>query len=102
MADFSSYRRQPGCTRCHNDGAQHNNTNRRRITAGFQLDKHAFEALFCAFDPDRSQGLSLTEYMGMATFLQMSTRTFTSFDPHRTGRITLDFNQWVYACANCR
>jgi hypothetical protein len=70
--------------------------------AGFTLDAHAFEAMFVAFDPDKTQGLSMTEYMGLATFLQMATRIFTGFDPQRTGRITLDFNQWLYACANCR
>ena len=70
--------------------------------AGFRLDQHAFEALFTAFDPDKSQGLSLTEYMGMTCFLQMSTHMFSGFDPQRSGRIQLDFNQWVYACANCR
>jgi hypothetical protein len=69
--------------------------------AGFQLDSHSFEALFSAFDPNRSQSMSLTEYMEMTTFLQMLTRMFTAFDPQRSGRVGLDFNQWVYACSNC-
>ena len=73
-----------------------------RCHAGFRLDQHAFEALFAAFDPDRSQGLSLTEYMGMTTYLQMATQMFSAFDPQRQGRITLDFNQWIYAASNCR
>jgi hypothetical protein len=70
--------------------------------AGFRLDSHSFEALFSAFDPDRSQSMSLTEYIGMTAFVQMTTRMFTAFDPQRSGRVCLDFNQWTYACANCR
>lgn len=73
-----------------------------RWHAGFRLDQHAFEALFTAFDPDRSQGLSLTEYMGMTAFLQMSTQMFSAFDPQRQGRITLDFNQFIFSVSNCR
>jgi hypothetical protein len=30
----------------------------------------------------------------MTLFLQSAAATFTAFDPQRSGRITLDFNQW--------
>lgn len=69
-------------------------------SAGFQLDQPAFMALFQAFDPDKSHALSLPEYIGMTLFLQSATATFTAFDAQRSGRITLDFNQWIYAASN--
>lgn len=69
-------------------------------SAGFMLDQPAFAALFTAFDPDKSGSLCLPEYIGLTLFLQSATATFTAFDAQRTGRITLDFNQWVYAASN--
>jgi hypothetical protein len=36
----------------------------------------------------------LPEYIGMTLFLQSAAATFTAFDAQRSGRITLDFNQW--------
>ncbi len=51
-------------------------------------------------DPDNSGTLSLDEYIRMCLFLQSCVRTFTAFDQQRTGRITLDFNQWVYAASH--
>jgi Ca2+-binding EF-hand superfamily protein len=68
--------------------------------AGFQLDQPAFLAVFKAFDPDASQSLSLPEYIGMTLFLQSAAATFTAFDVQRSSRITLDFNQWIYAASN--
>lgn len=70
--------------------------------AGFHLDQHAFEALFGAYDPDRSQSLGLPEYMGMSVFLKHTANMFRAFDAQRTGRITLDYNQFVYAMSHCR
>ena len=70
--------------------------------AGFQLDQHAFESAFYAFDPDRNQTLNVTEFMGLSVFAQSTARIFGAFDPQRSGRITLDYNQFVYAVSNCR
>lgn len=52
-----------------------------------------------AFDPKLSGTLSLAEYVAMATALRNAGTTFAAFDPQRKGQITLDYNQWVYACA---
>ena len=70
--------------------------------AGFKLDQHAFEALFYAYDPDRSGTCSLIEYMGVCTFLKSTALIYSAFDPQRTGRITLDYNQFVYAVSSCK
>lgn len=68
--------------------------------AGYRLDPPAFEALFRSFDPDRTNNLCLAEFMAMSVFLQGAGRTFHAFDAQRTGRITLDFSQFVYAASN--
>jgi hypothetical protein len=70
--------------------------------AGFHLDQHSFEAAFAAFDPDQTHSLSVTEYMGFTVFLQGTAQIFGAFDPQRQGRITLDYNQFVYAVSSCR
>ena len=41
-----------------------------------------------------SSTAGLPEYIGMTLFLQSAAATFTAFDAQRSGRITLDFNQW--------
>lgn len=68
--------------------------------AGYRLDTPAFEALFTAYDPDRSSTCDIVELVAMTVFLQSATATFQAFDPQRQGRITLDYNQFVYAASN--
>ncbi|GAB4817232.1 hypothetical protein N2152v2_004278 [Parachlorella kessleri] len=68
--------------------------------AGFRLDPPAFEALFKAYDPDRSGTLEMAEFVAMSVFLQSASATFRAFDSQQTGRITMDFSQFVYACSN--
>jgi len=70
--------------------------------AGFNLDEHAFYAMVRAFDPDRNGQLGLAEFIAMTLFLKSAAATFSAFDPHSEGRISLDFNQFVYACSNMR
>ncbi|KAL6768736.1 CAL1 [Auxenochlorella protothecoides x Auxenochlorella symbiontica] len=69
--------------------------------AGFNLDDPAFIALFKSFDPDKSNSLCLTEFMGMTIFLQSISAAFSAFDPRRTGQVSLNFNQAVYFVSNC-
>lgn len=70
--------------------------------AGFNLDRHAFEAVFTSYDPDNSQSCSITEFMGLTVFLKSTAMVFTAFDPHKSGKVALDYNQFVYAAASCR
>jgi hypothetical protein len=44
----------------------------------------------------------LDQYIALTMFLLSVKRTFEAFDSTRSGRITLDFNQFVYACAKTR
>ncbi|GIL47881.1 hypothetical protein Vafri_4511 [Volvox africanus] len=68
--------------------------------AGFQLDNPVLAAMMSRHDPDNSGTLTLDEYIRMCLFLQSCVRTFTAFDPQRSGQIRLDFNQWVYAASH--
>lgn len=72
------------------------------MSAGFKLDQPAFYAMLKSFDPDRNGQLGLPEFIAMTLFLRSATATFQAFDQQRTGRINLDYNQFIYACANTR
>ncbi|KAK9812460.1 hypothetical protein WJX73_001488 [Symbiochloris irregularis] len=68
--------------------------------AGYRLDGPAFEALFKAYDPDHDNVMGLPEYIAMTLVLQSAAKTFQAFDSQRTGRISLGWDQWIYAVAN--
>eukprot|EP00756_Hemistasia_phaeocysticola_P014884 Hpha_TRINITY_DN15370_c1_g1::TRINITY_DN15370_c1_g1_i1::g.87368::m.87368 len=70
--------------------------------SGFQLDQHAFEASFGAYDPDKNGTMSMTEFVGMCAYLQLALNTFQSFDPQRSGSVTIPFNQFVYMCSQTK
>ncbi|KAG1662375.1 hypothetical protein FOA52_006637 [Chlamydomonas sp. UWO 241] len=65
--------------------------------AGFHMDPPVVQAMFKRHDPNNTNTLSLDEYIRLCLFLQSCVRTFGAFDTGRSGRITLDFNQFVYA-----
>lgn len=64
------------------------------------MDAPAFEALFTVYDPDRSGSTDIAEFVAMNIFLRSAQATFQAFDAQRQGRITLDYNQFVYAASN--
>lgn len=74
--------------------------------AGFgHVDEGAIKASCQAFDPDRSNSLSLDQYIAMTLFLLGAKRAFDAFaaqQPNAGGRITVDFNQFVYAASKTR
>lgn len=70
--------------------------------AGFALDEEVFSALFVAYDPQRRKALDLTEFLGVQLFLKAASGMFHVFDYQRSGCISLDFNQFIYACTFCR
>ncbi|CAD7701160.1 unnamed protein product [Ostreobium quekettii] len=73
---------------------------RALLHAGFNLERQAFDPMVRAFDPSRSSSLDLAGYIGLSLFLKSVTATWAAFDPEKTGRISLDFNQFLYAAAN--
>eukprot|EP00803_Ostreobium_quekettii_P002857 evm.model.scf_168.9 EVM.evm.TU.scf_168.9 scf_168:64105-67522(+) len=68
--------------------------------SGFNIERHAFDTMVKAFDPNRTASLDLAAYIALSLFLKSAAATFAAFDPNKTGRITLDFNQFLYAAAN--
>ena len=44
----------------------------------------------------------LDEFIAMSVFLTSAGNVFRAFDAAKAGRVTLDFNQFLYAAANCR
>eukprot|EP01024_Parvocaulis_polyphysoides_P036599 TRINITY_DN32547_c1_g1_i4.p1 TRINITY_DN32547_c1_g1~~TRINITY_DN32547_c1_g1_i4.p1 ORF type:complete len:218 (+),score=0.69 TRINITY_DN32547_c1_g1_i4:2-655(+) len=71
------------------------------LHARFNLDQTAFYTLCRAFDPNRSGTLGLPAYIAMTLFLQSCSDVFNAFDPQRTGRVSMDFNQFIYAASHC-
>lgn len=66
------------------------------------VDETAMKHACKAFDPDRSNDLGIDQYIGLALFLHAARRVFQSFDTDRDGKITLDFNQFIYATVKTR
>eukprot|EP00899_Mesostigma_viride_P019619 jgi/Mesvir1/27659/Mv07382-RA.1 len=65
--------------------------------SGFTLDQTAFYSVCKSFDPDLTGNLRLDAYIALSLFLSSASKTFSAFDPQRTGKVTLDFNQFLYA-----
>eukprot|EP00210_Caulerpa_lentillifera_P006878 g6575.t1 len=72
------------------------------VQAGYRLHQTAFSAMVQAFDPDRKGQLGLSDFVAMTLFLKSGASIFSEFDPHTSGRITIDFSSFVYACSNMR
>mmetsp|Transcript_31983 Transcript_31983/g.71071 ORF Transcript_31983/g.71071 Transcript_31983/m.71071 type:complete len:168 (-) Transcript_31983:312-815(-) len=68
--------------------------------AGFRLDKPAFDAIFNKHDPNKASNIELTEFVRLCLSLQTAARAFAAFDPQRTGKVTLSFDQFVYAASH--
>ena len=68
------------------------------------VDDGAVKSACQAFDPDSTNGLSLDQYIAMTLFLLAAKRAFDAFAASSAtpGRITLDFNQFVYAAYKTR
>lgn len=70
--------------------------------AGFQLEQPAFTEMMKAFDPERKGKISYAPYIAMTLFIRCAANAFQAFDAGRTGRVALDFSQFIYAASNCR
>ncbi|CAK0780096.1 hypothetical protein CVIRNUC_004935 [Coccomyxa viridis] len=66
---------------------------------GYTLDTPAFEAMFRAYNPERNGVMDLTCFIAMMIFLQSANATFQAFSQGQN-RISLDYNQFIYACGN--
>ena len=42
------------------------------------------------------------EYIATCVFLRNTAANFQAFDTSRQGRVSMDYNQFVYAASNCK
>ncbi|KAG0457000.1 hypothetical protein HPP92_021837 [Vanilla planifolia] len=69
---------------------------------GFSLDLPAFLTVCESFDPTKMGNIRLDAFISLCIFVQSARNLFNSFDTAKQGRVSLDFNQFVYCTANCR
>ncbi|CAA0827732.1 Unknown protein [Striga hermonthica] len=72
------------------------------VNIGFSLDSPAFYTACEKFDQSGNGKLKLDDFISLCIFVQSARNLFNSFDTSRQGRVTLDFNQFVYCTSNCR
>lgn len=70
--------------------------------AGYALDQPAFYTLCESFDETKKGRFRLDDFISLCIFVQSARNLFTSFDTTNQGRVSLDFNQFVYCAASCR
>ncbi|KAJ7558073.1 hypothetical protein O6H91_04G024000 [Diphasiastrum complanatum] len=70
--------------------------------AGYPLDRPSFYTTCQSFDRNRTGKFRLDDFISMCIFLQSAKNLFGAFDTSKEGRVSLDFNQFVYCSANLR
>lgn len=70
--------------------------------AGFSLDQPSFLTTCQSFDPRRLGKFEEHDFISICIFLQSAKNLFSAFDSTRQGRISLDYNQFIYCAANLR
>ncbi|KAI9128500.1 hypothetical protein K1719_001493 [Acacia pycnantha] len=72
------------------------------VKIGFRLDSPAFYTACESFDQSKNGRFRLDDFISLCIFVQSARNLFNSFDTAKQGRVTLDFNQFVYCTGNCR
>ncbi|KAF8013200.1 hypothetical protein BT93_I1161 [Corymbia citriodora subsp. variegata] len=72
------------------------------VKIGFSLDSPSFYSVCESFDQKKNGRFRLDDFMSLCIFVHSARNLFSSFDTAKQGRVTLDFNQFVYCTANCR
>ncbi|XP_058090650.1 uncharacterized protein LOC131237040 isoform X7 [Magnolia sinica] len=72
------------------------------VKIGFSLDSPAFYTVCESFDQNKKGRFRLDDFISLCIFVQSTRNIFNSFDTAKQGRVSLDFNQFVYCTANCR
>ncbi|XP_058090651.1 uncharacterized protein LOC131237040 isoform X8 [Magnolia sinica] len=60
------------------------------------------EDVYESFDQNKKGRFRLDDFISLCIFVQSTRNIFNSFDTAKQGRVSLDFNQFVYCTANCR
>ncbi|KAE8808422.1 sorcin-like [Hordeum vulgare] len=66
------------------------------IKLGFSLDSPAFYTVCESFDRSKKGMVRLDEFISICIFVQSARNLFSSFDTTKQGKVTFDFNQFVY------
>ncbi|CAD5171534.1 unnamed protein product, partial [Musa acuminata subsp. malaccensis] len=66
------------------------------VRLGFSLDSPSFLTVCESFDKNKKGMVRLDEFISLCIFVQSARNLFNSFDTTKQGRVTLDFNQFVY------
>uniref|UniRef100_A0A453J2I3 EF-hand domain-containing protein n=2 Tax=Aegilops tauschii subsp. strangulata TaxID=200361 RepID=A0A453J2I3_AEGTS len=66
------------------------------IKLGFSLDSPAFYTVCESFDKSKKGMVRLDEFISICIFVQSARNLYSSFDTTKQGKVTLDFNQFVY------
>ncbi|XP_031378162.1 sorcin-like [Punica granatum] len=72
------------------------------VKIGFSLDSPSFYTVCESFDQKKNGRFRLDDFISLCIFIQSARNLFNSFDTAKQGRVSLDFNQFVYCTANCR
>ncbi|XP_042378321.1 sorcin-like isoform X1 [Zingiber officinale] len=72
------------------------------VSLGFSLDSPSFLTVCESFDKNKRGMVLLDDFISLCIFVQSARNLFNSFDTTKQGRVTLDFNQFVYCTANSR
>jgi len=70
--------------------------------AGYALDQPSFYTACQSFDPNRLGKFKVDDFIALCIFLQSAKNLFNAFDTSKQGRISLDYNQFIYCAANLR
>ena len=89
------------------DGARANQLNLQQIqqaigAMGFALDMQpdgAFYKLCQAYDFEKRGVIGLDAFIAMVITLKNGRKCFDLFDPQGTGKVTMDFNQYIWTVA---
>ncbi|OWM80495.1 hypothetical protein CDL15_Pgr019775 [Punica granatum] len=66
------------------------------VKIGFSLDSPSFYTVCESFDQKKNGRFRLDDFISLCIFIQSARNLFNSFDTAKQGRVSLDFNQFVY------
>jgi Ca2+-binding EF-hand superfamily protein len=66
---------------------------------GFNLSPLTIQLVFKKFHNPRTNGLNLEQFMGLCAFLGMCRSAFTQLDIYRSGRVSMDMDQFIKVAA---
>uniref|UniRef100_A0A7S0UN56 EF-hand domain-containing protein n=1 Tax=Polytomella parva TaxID=51329 RepID=A0A7S0UN56_9CHLO len=92
------------CTKSFRDGEIHfltfDEVNVALTNSGVHLVPEALQAMCRRYDSDRSETITLDEFIRLFLFVSSCLLTFKAYDLEKKGQIVLSFSEFVYAGSN--